>query len=321
MALPQGMGPRATGVVVAAFGLAALAAVVVLGTRAASVVGEPGRLLATSGGESASIYNVVKIQQGLPLYEDPRDPPYYPTTLYNAGFYHAYALLTRAFAADPARLVIALRFVTLGLGCLGLAAILSFGLGGLDGSARNGTTVVLIATVALATAFGPLPGWWLLSTRPDIGAAALGALALAIVCRQRPGPEWVDGLAAGVCLAAAWTFKQSCVLTLAGLVAAALTRRRFRFLAGLMLPPLATVAAFALLLGPAYRYNTVVATSFSGFELANLTHIGGRMVLKGAFPLLAAVLGLSALLPRHGSGPTPAPRWSGAGGRRSWADS
>lgn len=279
-----------------AFALLALLSVAVLAVRVASVLDRPGELLATSGGESGSIHNIMKTQRGLALYEDPREPPHYATTLYNAGFYHLYGQATFGFRGSTARLVRALRFVTLGLALAGLAGLLCYAVNDLGRRPPHsrGTrgAVLLMVLAAVSTALGALPGWWLLTARPDIGAAALAALALVVVFRLGPDRPWAAGLAGGLCLAAAWTFKQSCVLIFVGLVVASLIQRRYRFLAALALPVVAVAVAFATLLGPEYRDNVFFATSISGFNLHNLTHVGGRLVLKGAFPLSAAALGL-----------------------------
>ena len=294
-------GLVAFALLIAAFALSALLALVVLGVRVASIVDRPGEFLATSGGEPVSIYNIMKAQRGLVLYEDPREPPYYATTLYNAGFYRAYAFVTGGFGSTPtpARLVRAVRFVTLGLALGGLAGVLGYAVNDLArrpprvGRARR--AILLMVFAALSTALGTLPGWWLLTARPDIGAAACAALALAVVFRLGPDRQWSAGLAGGLCLAAAWSFKQSCVLIFIGLVAASLLQRRYRFLAAMCLPVVATAVAFATLLGARYRYNVFFATSLSGFDIRNLAHVGGRLVLKGALPLSAAVFGLRAL--------------------------
>ena len=88
----------ARAVLVAILLLPAATAAAVLAVRTRSVFEPAGQYLATSGGEPVSIYNTLKAQRGMPLYEDPRDPPYYPTTLYNVGFYRFYAA-----AAWPSR--------------------------------------------------------------------------------------------------------------------------------------------------------------------------------------------------------------------------
>lgn len=277
--------------VLAAFALPAAASLAVLSVRARSVADPTTWLLSTSGGESVSIYNVMKARRGLPLYEDPRDPPYYASTLYNAGFYEAYATLARLFPTRADRVVPALRFGTLALACAGAAALLVIG----PGRRTPRLVALAMALAAVATTLGMLPGWWLLTVRPDIGTAAFGALALASVLAFEPRREWAAGLLGGVFLAAAWSFKQSAALTLFGLLTAALLGRRYRLFAALLAPVVVTAAGCALLLGPEYRYNAFFATSLSGFDLHNLAVLVPRVLIKGAFPLAAAVASLWAL--------------------------
>jgi hypothetical protein len=278
--------------------LSGISALAVLAVRIVSVAGAAGALLPTTGGEPITIYNIMKAQRGLTLYEDPREPPFYPTTLYNAGFYRTYAVATRAFSNDVTHLVLAIRVMTLALACVGLACLLTYGLADLNrrSPASSSSPVALVTVlVAAATVFGSVTGWWLLSARPDVGAAAFGAVALAIVLGSARKKEWAAGLGAGACLALAWTFKQSCVFIFLGLVTAAMIQKRYRLLIGLAIPVLAVVIALPGLLSPQYRYNAFVATSFSGFDPRNLAHLAVQLAVKGAFPLTAAIIAIAAL--------------------------
>ena len=130
-------------VLIGIFLIPAATAVAVFTARTRSLFDPAGCYLATSGGEPVSIYNILKLQRGLTLYEDPRDPPYYPTTLYNVGFYHLYAAATWPFRRDLPRLVLAMRLVTLGHAGVGLAALISFAV-----------------RVWNRRAQGETPGWW-----------------------------------------------------------------------------------------------------------------------------------------------------------------
>ncbi|APW61651.1 hypothetical protein [Paludisphaera borealis] len=286
------------------FLIPATASLAVLAVRFATVWGPSGPLHMTTGGESVSLLNVMKIQHGLPLYEEPIEPPFYPTTLYNAGFYHLYAAATSGLAPDGPGVARGGRVLTLGLACLGLAATLAYGFMGLfrreSGAASRSRWVgPAMAVAAVAVVLGGLPGWWLLSIRPDVGGAACGAVALAIALGMGTKREFAAGASAGLVLAAAWSFKQSCVLILGGLILSALIQRRWRFLAALIAPVAATVAAFTLLLGPEYRYNTVFATSLAGFDFKNVVVLAAHFAIKGIFPLAVSILGL-VVLPRAG---------------------
>ena len=285
---------------IATFALPALTSLALLVSRGSSLLEPPGRLLTTSGGESISLYNIMKVQRGRPLYEDPREPPNYPTTLYNAGFYQSYAAMTWPFRNETDRLVLSIRLLTLVLACVGLSGLLGYVWISLRREPPGKSTALagsVTTLAAISVTLGAVPGWWLLTARPDVGAVAFCSLGLALALGARPGREWSIGLSSGVCFALAWSFKQSCVFILAGLLLSALVQRRGRFLVGLALPVVTVGVAFAAGLGPEYRYNAFFATSLSAFELRNLPHLAARLALKGAFPLTAAVFAL-LLLPR-----------------------
>jgi len=296
--LPDRHRRLAQALVLLTFAAPAVVALAVLSVRAASIAGPSGRLFGTSGGEGVSAYNIARVGRGLTLYQNPRVAPYYPSTLYNAAFYRAYAAAAGLFPARVDDLVTAPRFVTLGLACAGLAALLAYSLlvvGRRDPAPAPRLAAWCVASAAAAAALGTLPGWWLLTARPDVGVAAFCTLALASVFALGPDREWAAGLTSGAFLAAAWSFKQSAVLTLAGLTLAALAGRRYRMFAGLLLPVALTAAAFVALLGPEYRFNAFYATSLSPFDPRNLPANAVRVVVKGAFPLAAAAAGLVAL--------------------------
>jgi hypothetical protein len=276
----------------------AAASLAVLGVRTATVVGPSGPLSTTTSGESVQVLNVLKLQRGLPLYDRASEPPYYPTTLYNAGFYGLLAAATSWLPDEVLDRTRGFRLVTLALAGLGLAATLAYGLLDLrrrepgEGAAWVAPAMVL---AAFGAAFGGLPGWWVLSVRPDIGGAAFGAVGLALALMIGPRRDLLSGLAAGVALAVAWSFKQSCVLIFGGLILAALYQRRWRFVAGLVPPVLATIVGVNLLLGPDYRYNTVFATSLAGFDCHNITTLSAHLAVKGILPLAVSILGLATM--------------------------
>ena len=298
----QGRRPSGFALALGLFVVPALASLAVLAGRVATVWGPSGPLHMTTGGESVHFQNVLKARRGLPLYQRPTEPPFYPTTLYNAGFYTIYAWATSGAPDDVPALARATRGFTLGLACLGLAATLAYGLLSLSrrdpGTASRWVAAAMVFG-AVGVTLGGLPGWWVLSVRPDVGGAACGAVALAIVLVMGTRREVAAGAAAGIALAAAWSFKQSCVLILGGLILSVLIQRRWRFLAAMLAPVAATVAGFQVLLGPEYRYNTVFATSLAGFDFRNVVVLGTHFAVKGIFPLTASVLGL-AVLPRAG---------------------
>ncbi|QEH37576.1 hypothetical protein OJF2_61670 [Aquisphaera giovannonii] len=276
----------------------AAAAIGTLAVRTGSALSPAGLYLATSGGEPVSMYNVLKLQRGLPLYQDPRDPPFYPTTLYNAGFYAFYAAATWPWRHDTAAVVPAMRLVSLGLQALGVGASMALAL--LAWNRRRspraaGWAGLAMALAAVATCFGPLLGWWTVTTRPDIGAAAFAGIGLVVMIGLGGRRPLAAAAIAGACLAAAWSFKQSCVLIAGGMVLAAIWQRRYAVAAMLMLPSALVVAAFLAILGPDYRANVLWATSLSAFSLANLARMASLLAVKGGLPLLASAAALPFL--------------------------
>lgn len=277
---------------IAIFACPALGSTTILLLRARSVVAPAGRVQETSGGESISIYNILKIGRGFRLYQDPRNPPFYPSTLYNAGFYRFYSGIARLFTGSTDHTIIALRFTTLALACLGLAAIAAYSLRRSTRNLPRAVAPIAAATTilaAIATSLGGTTGWWLLTVRPDIGASAFGAIALAAALTLGRDRPVAAGLVAGILLAAAWSFKQSTIFLFLGLSIEALFHKRKNFLIALILPVASTIALFAALLGPVYRYNAFFASSLSSFHIANLVKLAVKIPLKGALPLAAAI--------------------------------
>lgn len=145
------------------------------------------------------------------------------------------------------------------------------------------------------TFLGPLPGWWPITVRPDMGAAVLAGLGLLLVLSQgvrRPG---LAALLAGICLAAAWSFKQSCVLIAVGLVLAALIQRRYVAAALLVIPPALAVVGCILGLGPDYLANVAWATSLAPLTWRSLERMLFVFTAKGLLPLAVSVAGVVSL--------------------------
>ncbi|WP_165074876.1 hypothetical protein [Paludisphaera rhizosphaerae] len=280
------------------FLIPAAASLGVLGLRVATVVGPLGFLDTTTSGESVQLLNVMKLQRGLPLYDHPVEPPFYPLAMHNIGFYKAYAWAVSTLGSDAEDLARGARLFTLALAAMGLGAALAYGLIDLrrrDPRLDSPWVAPTMVLAALATWFGGLPGWWVVSIRPDIGGAAFAAVGLTLALAIGPRREILAGLAAGATLAVAWTFKQSCILTWGGLMLSALVMRRWRFAAAVAAPLVATVAGVNLLLGPDYRYNTMFAVSLAGFDFHNITNLSIHLAIKGILPLTIAALALAGL--------------------------
>lgn len=285
-------------VITALLVISAAATTAVFVTRVQSIFTPAARYLPTTGGEPASIQNVLKLQRGLPLYQDPRVPPYYPTTLYNAGFYAFYAIATWPPRLGSGEMVLPLRLVTLALFGFGLTAVIAVGLRRWNHQAPGGRFALqttAMVSMALITFLGPLPGWWVATVRPDMGGAVFAGFGLLLMLTLGRKDSWLVPAVAGICLAAAWSFKQSLVLIAAGLVLTSLIQRRFRAAALLVLPIGITAAGCLLALGPDYAANVAWATSLSAFTWVDLRRMMLVFLAKGAVPLAVSAIGLISL--------------------------
>lgn len=235
--------------------LAALAAldVLILAIRVSDVV-TLGRLHLFPA-EGPVLYAIWKVRNGYPLYEVPTRP-YFVLTLYNVLFYESYAAMLAALRVSNDAMAIAGRLITLAFACAGAAAQYVAARRFAPRSVR-----VPLALLSLVTWIGcTLPGWWALSIRPDVPAAAIAAcgVAAALTAFRTGRHGWLA--AAGVAFLAAWTFKQSQVALFAVTCAYVLVwRRSFTELALVAAPFVAGVAAVMLIGGGAYRANVLDA--------------------------------------------------------------
>jgi hypothetical protein len=278
--------------------LPAVTSMVVLTIRVGSLFQPPARYMQTTGGEPISIQNVLKLQCGLPLYQDPRDPPYYPTTLYNVGFYYFYALWTGPFRFEPGLRIAAMRMVTLTLAIALLVAMVGFVCRQWNRRApvQHGALASLaIASMIVTTLLGQLMGWWLVTVRPDVGGAVFAGFALLVLLGREVKSPRLAPLLAGCCLAAAWSFKQSMILIAVGLVLSALMRRRYLSAALLLIPPCLAVFGCVAALGPDYLANVAWATSLPSFGWSNLARMSLTLAAKGTLPLALSAAGIAWL--------------------------
>jgi hypothetical protein len=212
--------------------------------------------------EGQALYAIWKVRHGYPLYEWPTQP-YFALTYYNFLFYETYAAAFGLFHVSDAATPVAGRLVTLAFACFG--AGMQYAIARRLTRALTPSSRLVPALVAVvAWTGGVLPGWWTLSIRPDIGAAALGACGVyaAVAVFTGARPRWL--LAAGAAFAIAWTFKQSHVaLFVATCVYVIIWRRSLMELALLLLPVAVTVAATLARGGAVYRANTLFAPSIN----------------------------------------------------------
>lgn len=239
--------------------LAILAAldVLILAIRVSDVVSF-GRLHLFPA-EGPVLYAIWKVRNGHPLYEWPTRP-YFTLTLYNFLFYQSYAAILALLRVPNDAMAIAGRLVTLAFACAGACAQYAIA----RRFAPSGVRVPF-ALLALVTWTGcTLPGWWTLSIRPDVPAAALAACGVALALTAFPADRRGRLLAAGAAFFLAWTFKQSQIALFAATCAYVLVwRRSLTELALVAAPFVAGVALVLLAGGGVYRANVFDAPRVS----------------------------------------------------------
>ena len=148
----------------------------------------------------------------------------------------------------------------------------------------------------------------MLTVRPDLGAAVFAGCGLLLVLGLGAERPRLVALLAGLCLAAAWSFKQSSVLIAAGLGLAALVRRRY-LPAGLILLPIGiTAGRCSPGAGPGLPGQRRLGHLAPYVRLAQPGPNGGiQVMVKGAFPLV--ISGVSLALLRLVAWIHPEERW------------
>jgi len=215
-----------------------------------------GALFSPTAVESPMIDSLWRCMNHQPVYQNSFAFPF-SLSLYNYLFYFVYAGALRLMGVWNEGILTWGRQLTLLFALAGAVAQwrLVRALLKLRGAA---------STLSLAFAVGlwictSLVKYWALSIRPDMAAAALVMIALWVIARQ-PQPQSSHCFAwAGLLLNLAWAFKQSAVLTVAGLCLWLVLNKRWRDLA-LLTTVFAALAGITLLLGtPEYRFSILVA--------------------------------------------------------------
>lgn len=211
-----------------------------------------GALFSPTAVESPMIDSVWRCMNHRPVYQSPFAFPF-SLSLYNYLFYHAYAGALRLMSAANAGILTWGRQLTLLFALAGAVAQwrLVQALLKLRGAA-SALSLALAVGLWLCTS---LIKYWALAIRPDVAAAALVMMALWVVVRQ---PRFAFGYA-GLLLYLAWAFKQSAVLTFAGLCLWLLLNKRWRDLSLLAAVFAALVAATLFMGTPEYRFSILVA--------------------------------------------------------------
>jgi hypothetical protein len=266
----------------------ALACVALAGARVVANLSLHAPLqLVTSGAEQEALDSIWRFAHGQPVYTDPRKIPY-TLSCFNELFYATYGAVAggtlRLFHLDDAWLPTVCRFLTLAIALAG-AALFAFAL-------RSAQVVRLrwriIVPLAILAFFNPLCGFWIVTARPDLGAAVLELAGVAFFFRHlRDGRlRWI--VLAALALDAAWAFKQTSVCALAGMALTLLVLRHRHSLLMLITVWLGGALGAVAWLGPVYRHQLYFAQIHSGFGASWALHHFGSALLK--MPFIAVAL-------------------------------
>ena len=190
-----------------ALGISAATCLVLLGARLLHSVSFTHPLqLTTSGAEEDALASIWRFLHGQAVFTDPHVMPY-TGSYFNWLFYGGYGSVAggalRLFGLGEAWLPTVCRMITLAIAVSGLAIF--------AGAVREAVrlswpTACLFGALAL---FNPLSGFWVFTTRPDVGAAVLELGAVAAFLRYRRTKRWMDLLLIALLLGGAWAFKQT----------------------------------------------------------------------------------------------------------------
>jgi hypothetical protein len=218
--------------------------------------------------EGANLYALWRLRTGHPLYEPLTQPPF-SFTPYNFFFYYAYAAAMDLFRVPGPAMTFAARIVTIGcaaIGC-GIHTMTAVRVSrSLDGSADR-ASILLVGFIAWVGC--GIVGWSALSIRPDMLAATctIGGIGAALAAVRTTHSEQKHSLIAGLLFGLAWSAKHSYVMSLAGVAAYFLWRRRIRAFAGVTLPA-ALIVVCALSFGSsAYRFAILEAQALNSIRI------------------------------------------------------
>jgi hypothetical protein len=217
--------------------------------------------------EGPGVYAIWKIQHGYPAYEWPtRD--FFALTLYNFLFYQSYARILAVLGISGIWLPIAAKLLTIPIAAAG-AAIQSVTVAGILKRRGAHVSTAVVAALAVCTWFSPgFIGPWAAAARPDVAACVLAIAGFALCVSVVDGRAPARLVVASLLFYLAWAFKQSAVLTLAGVCLHFLVARRSIRDTALVAVPFGLLAAITIAAGSgAYRYNVLVAPRIAqGFE-------------------------------------------------------
>jgi len=234
----------------------ALLSILLMGQRLGPALHpEDGRWIITTGFEQEALNTVWLLanDQG-GVYPDPASIPY-RSTFFNSGFYGIYSLWTGGLAQllgwESGWVAPLGRILTLLLTGLAMVALWAL----LRGKEKDGAAL----GSAAALAFSPLIGYWAGSVRPDMASVALELAAAVWACRlfksvdaNRADP--VAMVLVGLFALAAWSMKQTAVVTITAVCLVLLVRGQWKPLLALVVGTWLVYATFLILGGETYRY-------------------------------------------------------------------
>ncbi len=269
--------------------LAIIVTVALAGLRvqSAEATAVGGAVPQTSGCEIESAFNIWRAAHGQPVYGDSSRVPF-AGTYFNWLFYSSYGAIVRAFAAadDTAQLYRLARQLTL-LGALFGTAVFTGLLVRVNRSA-GGSRIAFAAAMGVAMFFGVLPGWWVITARPDIWGLALEAAGLVwfLAWHRRVPPGAVLG--AAVFFYLAWSFKQTFVAGPAAVGLFLVSHRSWRDTVLLVAFMGVAIGLTMFVMGPSYRFGLSETVAATGFNLS----VGRGNAASAAWKLLWLLLAL-----------------------------
>lgn len=300
---PVELRARAGQPATAALALASLACLALAAARLGHSISLTTPLqFTTSGAEEEALASIWRFIHGQPVYTDPRVVPF-TASYFNWLFYALYGTVAGGIMGlgglGDAWLPTICRSITLAFAIFGVAIF--------AGLVRQATGARISRSAAWLSGvlafFNPLAGFWVITTRPDVGAAVLELGAVAMFLRHGRTARLPDLVAAAVLGGAAWAFKQTSVGALAGIALALVFShgrpgrpetdggaRPVFWMAGIFCAGAAMAGA---VLGPIYRHGLYLAQVHAGFELSRALLHFGVALLK--MPFIAVAFGGAVL--------------------------
>ncbi len=241
-----------------------------------------GPYVITSGLEEESLFAVWKWVHRIPVYQDPFAPPF-AISYFNWVFYAVYGSVAGLAGQADEMLPLVTRLATFALAAAGIAVvyrILRTGAEALSGGKA--------AVFALLILLNPLTGYWVLTTRPDIGGLVCELLVVWMFAHGEESrrESWI--WAAILPAYAGWGFKQTSVSAWIAVCACLWISGRRRVAGGVFAMVALLFAVTIVLGGPDYRYAVLLSQRNMGWDALQSVRLFLAALAKE--PLFAAGL-------------------------------